>query len=276
MKKAIRCYYTTFKNLRIAQQVQLHKENVEQIEPYVQEVQGLGRAFERYKADAEALGAEHYERAKSEETDLMAGKNRRRSATVKIYLKIVDYHHRNPQNKVEAEAIYFVKFVADAYRMAPKTDYKAETAAIHSLIRDTRKLAQWVELFKLEPLLNRLERENNGFEELNLVRDTALERKRVRGTLKKIAARTNRSFDVIALIINGLHLTQELGAPAKAALEKIIDILKGQIHVYTVIYHRQAGIRASKKKHSNSAGSPETNAPGPSEPDAPPTAQERV
>jgi hypothetical protein len=87
---------------------------------------------------------------------------------------------------------------------------------------------------------------DNEFETLYLARTDAKSVKRERGTLKELTAKANHSFDIICQIINGLSL-MSLDADTKAALDEIIRFIDGQIHQYTTVYSRHAGVVASKK-----------------------------
>ncbi|GHV49345.1 hypothetical protein FACS1894181_08020 [Bacteroidia bacterium] len=246
---------TTCKYLLIAQQTQFHTENVEQIAPLVAEVPGLGTVFNNYEKDATALETEYNQRAKAEETDLMAGKDWHRDGTGGAYLSLVDFYDKFPRNEVESTAIHPIKFLADTYRQTVKKDYKSETRGIRGLIRDTRKLTAQLALFPaLTPLLDRLETENNEYEELDIVRTHSLEAKRKRGTLGALGKKANESFDDLVKVVTGLYIAKELNTSAQAALQQIIDILNGQIHRYTVIYHHHAGVIAAKKKDNGGDG----------------------
>ena len=259
MNLALYAYKTTLSHLPIANVAEFHKVNVEQIEPHAANVTGLGTAFDAYKIAVEALSAAYFQQPKSIETELMVLKDDMRDTTVKYYLATIDYHFKYPQNEAEKEAIYKLKFVADTYRNAPRKDYQAETTAIRSLIRDTRRLTAEVALFDLAKILDRLEQENKGFEALHMIRTQALEKKRERGAATHFAVKANKAFDTMAQIINGLYLMKELDTQSRPSLLQIISILKGQIHAYKIIYDRHAGINSSNNKDE---GGNEPDEPG--------------
>jgi hypothetical protein len=114
------------------------------------------------------------------------------------------------------------------------------------MVEDLKEKASFLTLFDLTSLVNRLETENNDFEALYLSRTNVKGTKRERGTLTELATKANGSFDVICQIINGLSL-MSLDADTKAALDEIIRFINSQIHEYTIVYNRHAGIITSKK-----------------------------
>jgi hypothetical protein len=247
MNTKIDGYKSLLARITVAQNVQFHKDVAGQIEPLAVKVSGLAPSFEAYKTDYVALDAEFDRKNKSIETDELVAKDNRRDATTVQLFSRIDYHFKFPQDENESEAARVLKFTADAYKNAPKENYTAETSYLRNLIAEFRKNTASLNLFGFTPLVDRLEKENNDFEQLHISRTNAKEARRERGTLTALAAKANDSFDVLSQIINGLSL-MPLDADAKAALEEIVGIVNGQIHQYTVAYNRHAGIAASKKK----------------------------
>jgi hypothetical protein len=247
MNTKIDGYKSLLARITVAQNVQFHKDVAGQIEPLAVNVSGLAPAFEAYKTDSAALDAEFDRKNRSIETDELVAKDDRRDATTVQLFSRIDYHFRFPQNENESEAARVLKFTADAYKNAPKENYTAETSCLRNMIADLRKNTASLNLFGLTSLVNRLEKENNDFEQLHISRTNAKEARRERGTLTALAAKANDSFGVLSQIINGMSL-MPLDADAKAALEEIAGIINGQIHQYAVAYNRHAGIVASKKK----------------------------
>ncbi|GHV52008.1 hypothetical protein FACS1894181_14710 [Bacteroidia bacterium] len=270
MSLALTGYKSVLSHLPIPNVVEFHKVVVELIEPHVQGVTGLGVRFNKYKADVAALMEEYSQRSKSIETAIIVVKDEKRDLTGTYYLNTIDYYSKNTQNEAEAAAIYKLKFVADTYRNAPKKDYTAEIAALRSLIRDSRKLAAEVALFGLGKILDKLEHENNDFEEHYITRTLESEEKREHGPLTNYKIKVNESFDAMVQYLNGLYLTQDLVPESKDDLLQIISILRGQIHAYSIIYHRHRGL-SSKKKDNNDNGPSDPQNPDITDPPAPGT-----
>ncbi|MDR1879272.1 MAG: DUF6261 family protein [Bacteroidales bacterium] len=247
MNTKIDGYKSLLAHITVAQNVQFHKDVAGQIEPLAIKVSGLASSFEAYKTDSAVLDAELDRRNKSIETDELVAKDNRRDATTMEIISRTDYHFKFPQNDAEKEAARILKFIADKYKDAPHKDYQAETSYVRNMVAELRKNADSLELFGLTSLTDRLDKENTEFETLYLTRTTAKEAKRERGTLTELSAKTNNSFDILCQIINGLSL-MPFDIDTQANLEKIVSIINGQIHQYTVAYNRHAGVVASKKK----------------------------
>jgi hypothetical protein len=247
MNTKIDGYKSLLAHITVAQNVQFHKYLADQIEPLVIKVSGLAPSFETYKTDSAVLDAEFDWKNKSIETDELVAKDNKRDATTVQLISRINYHFKFPQDENESEAARVLKFIADAYKNAPKENYTAETSYLRDLIVELRKNTASLNLFGLTALVNRLEKENNDFEQLHISRTNAKEARRERGTLTALAAKANDSFGVLSQIVNGLSL-MPLDADAKVVLEEIIGIINGEIHQYAVAYNRHAGTIASKKK----------------------------
>jgi hypothetical protein len=239
-------YKSLLARIAIAQNVQFHKEAATRIAPFATKINGIAIAFDTYQKDTNKLDDEFNTQAKSIETnELVLLDNKRDNTTVQIISRI-DYHAKSPENNEEADAARKLKFVTDVYRDAPRKNYQAETSYLRSMIDDLNQHADALRLFGLTPLVSRLERENNDFEALYLTRTDSKETKRGRGTLTELAAKANTSFDIVCQIVNGLSL-MSLDSETKAAIDEIIGFVNGQIHQYTVVYRRHAGVVAKKK-----------------------------
>jgi hypothetical protein len=243
-------YKTLLTRITVAQNVQLHKDVTEQIEPLTGNVSGLLPSYTEYKANFISLDTEFNRKNKSIETDELAGKDDRRDATTVQLTVRVDYHFKFPQNDGEKEAARVLKFITDTYHDAPHKNYQAETSYLRNMIAELRKNESRLNLFGLTSLVNRLDKENTAFETLYNTRTNAKETKRERGTLTELAAKTNESFDVMCQIINGMLLMPFDGA-VTSALEQIVSLLNAQIRQYTVVYNRRAGMSGKKKAEEN-------------------------
>jgi hypothetical protein len=250
MSAKIDGYKSLLTHIAVAQDVQFHRDATGQIDPLVPQVSGLAPAFEIYKSDASALDLEFDKKSKSIETDELTIKDDRRDAINMQIISRIDYNFKFPQNEMEKEAARILKFIADSYKDAPRKNYQAETSYLRNMVVELRKNGNSLELLGLTPLVNNLDKENTEFETLHNARANAQEAKRERGTLTKLAGKTNSSFDVLCQITNGM-LLMSLDDATKSALEQIAGILNAQIHQYTVIYHRHASTVASKKKDNS-------------------------
>jgi hypothetical protein len=234
------------------QNVQFHRDVTGQIDPLVSQISGIVPAFETYKSDATTLDVEFDRKNKSLATDELALKDDLRDAITLQIIGRVDFHFRFPQNNEEQEAARRLKFVADNYKDAPYKSYQAETSYLRSMTTELRNNETALELFGLTPLVNRLDRENTEFETLYNARTNEQGAKRERGTLTELVAKTNKSFDVLCQIINGL-LLMPLDDAIKSALNEIVSLLNAQIHQYAVSYKRQTGSATGKKKEDEGA-----------------------
>jgi hypothetical protein len=232
--------------ITVAQNVQFHKEAAAGIAPFAAKINGIAPAFGTYQTDANKLDNEFNTQTKFIETDELVARDKKRDSTTAQLISRVDYHSKFPENDAEKAAAHTLKFITETYKDAPRKNYQAETSYLRSMVEDLKKQAAGLTLLGLTPLVNRLETENNDFETLYLVRTDAKGVKRERGTLTELATKANHSFDVICQIINGVSL-MSLDADTKTALDEIIRFINGQIHQYTVVYSRHAGVVASKK-----------------------------
>jgi hypothetical protein len=246
MSTKIDGYKSLLTRISVAQNVQFHKEAATGIAPFVANVSGIAPAFGTYQADASKLDDEFNTQTKLIETDELLAKDKKRDGTTAQLISRVDYHSKFPENDEEKEAASTLKFITETYKDAPRKNYQSETSYLRNMVEDLNKQAAALTLFGLTSLINRLEAENNDFETLYLARTGAKGVKRERGTLTELATQANGSFDVICQIINGLSL-MSLDADTKAALDEIIRFINSQIHQYTVVYNRHAGVTASKK-----------------------------
>jgi hypothetical protein len=247
MSTKIEGYKALLTRITVAQNVEFHKGTETQVAVIAPRISGIEIAFNEYKEDTFSLDAAFNKKNKSIETNELATKDERRDGTTLLLLGSIDYHFRFPENDAEADTARILKFVADTYKDAPHKDYVAETSYLRNLVTDLRKHQPYLAQFGLTLLVDRLEKENNEFETLHLTRANAVEAKREIGTLTDISAKTNKSFDVFCRIVNGLSL-MPLEAATKADLDEIIRIINAQIHQYSVIYHRHAGVISSQKK----------------------------
>jgi hypothetical protein len=251
MSTEIDGYKSLLTRITVAQNVQFHKEAAAGIAPFVPKINGIAPAFGSYQADTDKLDDEFDTQTKFIETDELVAKDSKRDGTTVQLVSRVDYHSKFPENDKEKEAAHTLKFITDTYKDAPRKNYQSETSYLRNMVEDLNKQAAGLALFGLTPLVNRLETENNDFETLYLARTGAKGTKRERGTLTELAGKANRSFDVICQIVNGLSL-MSLDADTKAALDEIIRFINSQIHQYTVVYNRHAGVIASKKNNGKS------------------------
>jgi hypothetical protein len=244
--KEIEGYKFLLTRIMVAQNVQFHKEIATGIAPFIVKIHGIAPAFETYKANATMLDEEFNAQTKSIETSELSLLDKKRDGTTIQIINHIDYYAKFPENSEEVEAIRKLKFITDTYRDAPRKNYPAETSYLRSMVEDLNQHADSLMHFGLTPLVDRLKKENNNFETLYLARTGNLETKRERGTLQGLAAKANASFDVVCQIINGLSL-MSLDADTKAAIDEIAGFINGQIHQYTVIYRRHAGVVTKKK-----------------------------
>jgi hypothetical protein len=246
MSLKIEGYKSLLARITVAQNVQFHREATSGIAPFATKVNGIANAFYSYQEDTNRLDDEFDTQNKSLETgELIILDNKRDSTTLEIINRI-DYHARFSENKEDTDAAHTLKFITNTYKDAPKKSYQAETSYVRNMIEDLKKHADSLTLFGLTPLVNKLEKENNDFETLYLTRTGKRELKRGRGTLTKLAAIANASFDTVCQIINGVSL-MSLDADAKAAIDEVIGFINGQIHQYMVVYRRHVGVAAKKK-----------------------------
>jgi hypothetical protein len=251
MSTKIDGYKSLLTHITIAQNVQFHHDATGQINALASQVSGIIPAFEMYKSDYVALDTEFDRKSKSIETNELARKDDQRDATTVQLISRIDYHSKYPRNDVEKEAAGVLQFVADGYRDAPRKNYQAETSYLRNMVAELRKNEAGLELFGLTSLVNRLDSENTEFETLYTVRANAKEARRESGTLGKLAAKANASFDIVCQITNGM-LLMPLDDATKSALEQIASLLNAQIYQYSVNYRRYAGVAAGKKKDGDS------------------------
>ncbi|MDR0604758.1 MAG: DUF6261 family protein [Bacteroidales bacterium] len=247
-------YKSLLTRIAIAQNVQFHKEAATGIAPFAVRINGIATASNTYQEDTDRLDDEFNTQTKSiETTELDILDDKRDGTTVQIINRI-DYHAKFPENNEEADAAHKLKFITDTYRDAPRKNYQAETSYLRNMVEDLNQHADSLALFGLTSLVNKLERENNDFEVLYITRTGKKETKRGRGTLTELAGKANTSFDIVCQIINGL-LLMPLDTNTKVALDEVIDFINGQIHQYTVVYRRHAGIAVKKKTGRKDNGS---------------------
>jgi hypothetical protein len=247
MSTKIDGYKTLLMHIAVAQNVQFHRDATGQIAPIVPQVNGIVPAFETYNSDAVALDAEFDRKSKSIETDELTLKDDVRDSITVHLIERIDFHFRWPQNDKEKETARKLKFIADAYKDVPHKSYQAETSYLRNMIAELRANEAGLALFGLTSLVNRLDRENTEFETLYNTRTNAKELRRERGPLTMLASKTNKSFDVLCQIINGM-LLMPLDDATKSALEQITSLLNAQINQYAVNYKRHIGVAAGKKK----------------------------
>jgi hypothetical protein len=246
MNSKIDGYKSLLTRITVAQNVQFHREAATGIAPFAAKVSGIATALDSYQEDTNRLDDEFDTQTKSIETsELILLDNKRDGTTVQIISRI-DYHAKFPENSGDADAARKLQFIMDTYKDAPRKNYQAETSYLRNMIEDLNKHADSLTLFGLTSLIGRLEKENNSFETLYLARTGNRETKRGRGTLTELAAKANASFDIVCQIVNGLSL-MSLNVDTKAAIDEIIGFVNGQIHQYTVVYRRHAGVTAKKK-----------------------------
>jgi hypothetical protein len=245
MNTKIDGYKSLLTHITVVQNVQFHRDATGQIEPLAPQVNGIVPAFEAYKSDAVALDAEFDNKNKSLETDELVLKDDLRDATTVQLISRIDYHFKFPQNSEEKDAARVLKFIADSYKDAPRKNYQAETSYLRNMVVELRTNSVGLKLFGLTSLVNRLDRENTEFETLYNTRTNAKELQRERGPLTTLVSTTNRAFDVLCQIINGM-LLMPLDDATKSALEQIVSLLNAQIHQYAVNYKRHVGSAGKK------------------------------
>jgi hypothetical protein len=241
-------YKRLLTRITVAQNVQFHKEAATGIVPFTEKINGIASAFGSYQTDANKLDDEFNTQTKFIETEELVAKDNQRDGTTAQLISRIDYHSKFPANDEEKEVAHILKFITETYRDAPRKNYQSETSYLRSMVEDLNKQAAGLTLFGLTPLVSRLETENNDFETLYLARTGAKRAKRERGTLTELATKANSSFNVICQIINGLSL-MSFDTDTKTAIDEIIRFLNSQIHQYTIVYNRHAGIIASKKNN---------------------------
>jgi hypothetical protein len=261
-------YKSLLTRISVAQNVQFHKEAVTEIANFVGSINGIAPAFGAYQTAANKLDDEFNTQTKFIETDELVALDKKRDGTSTQLFSRVDYHSKFPENDQEKEAAHTLKFITETYKNAPRKNYQAETSYLRNMVEDLQAEAEILALFGLTSLVNRLETENNDFETLYLTRTTEQGAKRERGTLTELATKANHSFNSICHILNGLSL-MALDDVTRAAIDEIIRFLNAQIHQYTVVYHRHAGITAPKRKPGNGNGEDENEYPDQETPDAP-------
>jgi hypothetical protein len=239
-------YKSLLTRTTVAQNVQFHKEAAKGIAPFAVKINGIATAFDTYQEDTNNLDNEFDTQTKSIETSELVLLDSKRDNTTLQIIERIDYHAKFPENDREADAARKLQFITDTYRDAPRKNYQAETSYLRNMVADLNQHADSLALFGLTSLVNRLERENNDFEALYLTRTGKKETKRGRGTLTELASKANASFDVVCQIVNGLSL-MSLDTDTKAVINEVIGFVNGQIHQYTVVYHRHAGVIAKKK-----------------------------
>jgi hypothetical protein len=247
MKKRIENYKNLLVRLTIAQNLQLQKSAKTQILTLTAQVTTLAPVANRWGNDVEKMENAFLESQKSIETADLTTLDKRRDATIKLIIEQVVYYFSNPLDEQEKTYSTALKFIVDTYKSAANKDYESETAYIRNFVGDLRQQTAALAYFSLSSLADRLENDNEAFDALYLARTDALEAKRDRGPLGDLCHQANASFDAMAQFINALLLT---GADVSATgtLEKIVDLLNALIHQFTVIYHRHAGITASRPK----------------------------
>jgi hypothetical protein len=239
-------YKSLLTRITIAQNVQFHKEAATGIAPFAVKINGIATAFDSYQKDMNILADEFNTQTKSIETSELAVLDDKRDSTTIQIISSIDYHAKFPESSEEADAARKLKFITDIYRDAPRKNYQAETSYLRNMVAELNQHADSLMLFGLTSLVNRLERENNDFETLYLIRTGNRETKRERGTLTELAGKANESFDVVCQIANGLSL-MSLDTATKDAIDEVTGFINGQIHQYTVVYRRHAGVVAKKK-----------------------------
>jgi hypothetical protein len=248
MNTKIDGYKSLLTHITVAQNVQFHRDAAGQIDPFVQQVDEIVPAFKTYNSDAVALDAEFDRKSRSIETDELVLKDDVRDSIILHIIDRIDFHFKLPQNNGEKEAARVLKFIADAYSDVPRRSYQSETSYVRSMVAELRMNKAGLELLGLTSLVDRLDRANTEFETLYNTRTSAKELRRKRGTLTTFATTTNKSFDVLCQIINGM-LLMPLDDAVKSALEQIASLLNAQINQYAVNYKRHAG--SAKKKKDN-------------------------
>lgn len=243
----IKEYKALLKLITIPQKVTFHQEVSSQIEAFILQVNGTAPAFGAYKEAFLSLDERFNQRLKSIETDAMVIKAGKRDGTSGLIVKSIHYHSKFPKDEAEAEAVRILKFEIDDCKDISRKNYTAETAYLRKLITCLRRHPDELALFGLTPLIDRLELENNDFEELFTIRAIAIEERSKRGPLTRYAVKVNKAFDIFCRIIGGLSL-MPLDAATLNAVNQIIFIINAQIHQFKTVYNRHAGVALRKRK----------------------------
>ncbi|GHT43658.1 hypothetical protein FACS189438_1300 [Bacteroidia bacterium] len=143
-----------------------------------------------------------------------------------------------PEDKEDARRL---DFIFDTYKKAEKKDYKAETTYIRRLVANLREWPALLSKFGLTELVDKLEIENNDFENSYDERSQAQQLIHLKGDMKNLRTGANKAFADLCDVVTGLRLTP-LAADVKAELESLILVINRHIKEYTTIYHRHAGI----------------------------------
>ncbi|MDR2496512.1 MAG: DUF6261 family protein [Tannerellaceae bacterium] len=238
--------------LSVAQAVEFHVETTDLIRDDVALVEQMTDLMADYEAATQALEEAFGDSRKSFETEFIAGSDVSRDAISAEIIRRVNFVHSNPTDEAEREAARLLKFEIDKYNSVIRHGYTEETLGLFHLIIDLRKHPDALNLLGIEQLLLRLEAANNAFEQQYLIRTVALEAKRERTPVGKLALKANKSFEQICISAAGLIISRPTDE-VKAALTSVISHINGQIHDYTTIVHRHSGVLASRRKKKQEA-----------------------
>jgi len=250
MDAKIEEYKSMLTYITVAQIVQLHKNVAEQIEPFVRRISAIIPAFITYKSDSTGLDVEFTKKNKSVETDELKAKDNKRDSTTVQLIFHINYHFKFPTNENETKATHILKFIIEKYKDTSRKEYETETSLLRSMVAELRMYPEYLILFGLTSLVDKLDKENNEFDALYIIRTNFIEANREHGILTELVAKVNNSFDIQSKVINSLSMTP-LNADTKAALNEIISIINGQINQYTLTCNRHAAVVAPKKKYEN-------------------------
>ncbi|GHV48829.1 hypothetical protein FACS1894181_05700 [Bacteroidia bacterium] len=236
-------YKSVLSRLTNAQNVQFLADILKNAGPYIANVPALSIVSASLAHHYNLVNDFFQQNRKMFETEIVVHVDTGRDFTTRAAAAKVKYFYTyalTPEDKEDARRL---DFIFDTYKKAEKKDYKAETTYIRRLIANLREWPALLAKFGLTALIDKLETENNDFEDSYDERSLAQQLIRLKGDMKNLRINANKAFSDLCDAVTGLRLTP-LSAEVKAELENTVLVLNRHIQEYTTIYHRHAGISA--------------------------------
>ena len=237
-----------------AQNAQFHYEMVSLLSPLVENISALSIVWPAYIVEANHLEALVAQSRKMFNTKYIAEKDSSRDFVTRAIMHRITDLYMYPLSDDEKEEGAKLFFIVNEFKGAVRKEYQSEIAYIRAFIAGLRKFPELLDKYKLTPIVDKLEVENNEFEDLYNERSMEYAEQQIDGDIKPIRRSSNKAFSNVCKVIEGLILTP-IADDLYKELEHIIMIMNGYIDEYTVKYHRHAGVvKAQKKKKENAKG----------------------
>jgi predicted RND superfamily exporter protein len=258
MSKEILTYKRVLTLLNVSQNVQTLYAIYKDIQPYVFKAPSIQPVFETFGTELLVLDDYIKKTFKLYETEELVKLDAKRDFTVRSVIAKVQYHYDYAQTDEEKENAHRLVYVVEKYKDVAQKEYESETTLLRRLINELQQTPDLLNIFSLTGLIVKLKQENDEFETLYNARAQIAHDKQSKGNATKYRTIVNKAFDNLCKVVTGLSL-MPLNEEEKTAVEKIIDVINGQIQQATMVYNRHAGVIAAKKNDEKDGKIPESD-----------------